>query len=148
MVNELMKLLIEKQQLEKAYGWQSCFDVPEQYERMEELATEAQEQAETISKQLKDTSTESLYSVCKNIADEVANGNISETADFLFYTQDEYAETFITTKLDEEGERMFNSLFYWMGSEGRGEWIKANYTNNDPNEWTDTFATFVIFAGH
>lgn len=144
MIKEIIQTLLEVKQLNDKYGHISCFDVPNEYDKMEQLRTEAIEKTESVSKTMTDVSATAIYDVCNDIAHEMNWGNINETADSHIYSRESYIETYITESMDDTALRMFESLFYFINSDERGKWLQANYINQEPNEWTDERSYFVI----
>ncbi len=143
-MKHILSLMVEKKQLENQYGWQSCFDVPEQYDKMENLSVEIMSNLKEYEKHHTDILATNLYDVLDTIAFEIVNGNISEEAEVMFYTQDDYLETYVLGNFNEEQMEVFDKLFYYMNSDDRAGWLKSNYINNDPNEYTDNLVNFVV----
>jgi len=143
MIKSIVDMLVEKERLEQRYGWKSCLDVPEQYDRMDELAEKAREMTKEFASE-HGIYFEDLYEVLSTIAYEIANGNIHEDADYDFYTQDDYIDTYITDGMRPDERNIFDSLFYYMNSNDRAGWLHSNYINPDPNAWSNRMADFVI----
>ncbi|MDC3424551.1 hypothetical protein NC797_08510 [Aquibacillus sp. 3ASR75-11] len=53
-------------------------------------------------------------------------------------------ETYVLGNFNEEQMEVFDKLFYYMNSDDRAGWLKSNYINNDPNEYTDNLVNFVV----
>lgn len=143
-MKHILSLMVEKKRLEDQYGWRSCFDVPEQYDKMENLSVEIMNNLKEYEKHHTDILATNLYDVLDTIAFEIVNGNISEEAEVMFYTQDEYLETYVLGNFNEEQMEVFDKLFYYMNSDDRAGWLKSNYINNDSNEYTDNLVNFVV----
>ncbi|MGQ9028444.1 hypothetical protein BLL41_21370 [Bacillus sp. FMQ74] len=143
-MKHILSLMVEKKRLEDQYGWRSCFDVPEQYDKMENLSVEIMNNLKEYEKHHADILASNLYDVLDTIAFEIVNGNISEEAEVMFYTQDDYLETYVLGNFNEEQMEVFDKLFYYMNSDDRAGWLKSNYINNDPNEYTDNLVNFVV----
>lgn len=145
MIKSIVGMLVEREQLKQCYGWRSCFDVPEQYDRMDELAEEAREMIKELASE-HGIYFEDLYEVLSTIAYEVANGNIHEDADYDFYTQDDYIDAYITSGMSYDERDIFDSLFYYMNSDDRAGWLHSTYIGHDPNAWSNRTADFVIIV--
>jgi hypothetical protein len=141
--NVLVKM-IEKKELEGTFGHASCFDYPEQYERMEELATEINE-ALTRYEEI-DVLRKHLFESMESIAIDTMNGNydLETISDIAHYTQDDFIEIFITDMMDESARTVFDSLFNWMDSDSRSKWIEVNYLAGEPNTYSNQHIDFVL----
>lgn len=121
--------MVEKKALENKYGWASCFDYPKQYDAMTDLELEIDDLLE---------GRDELYPILDTIACEIDWGNIDlETLEVNHYSQDEYLEYYVLEGMDEHARKMFDSLYYFMDSDTRGQWLEANYLAHDPNVYTD-----------
>ena len=147
-MKNIIKLMIEKKELESQYGSLSCFDYPKEYERMEELTTE-------INKLIKqevnvDAPISYIYEVLDKVALDIMNNNNIhlDEIEIYVYSQDDFIEFYILEGMDESARNMFDSLFYFMDSDHRAAWIKANYIAGDPNLYTNQFIDFVVVVNY
>lgn len=139
-LNLVVAKMVEKKDLEGRYGWASCFDYPEQYDKMTDLELEIDDLLEGNDK---------LYNILDAVAVDVYNGNIdAETIEINHYSQDEYLEYYVLENMDEQAKSMFESLYYFMNSDLRGQWLEANYLAHDPNVYTDKFMENIIMLHH
>lgn len=141
---EVVKMM-EKKDLEGRYGWASCFDYPEQYNRMEELASEIFTSLEELTNEYK---AKQVYECLEAIAIDVSGGNYDlESLDSIIYmTQDTYLDEYVLSGMDESAKKMFDSLFYFMNSDSRNNWLEANYLAHDPNIYTSKMMDFIIMV--
>lgn len=136
--------MMEKKDLEGRYGWASCFDYPEQYNRMEELASEIFTALEEMTDEYK---ARQVYECLESIAIDIANNYDIETIDGIsFMSQDEYLDDYVLSGMDESATSMFNSLFYFMDIDGRNNWLETNYLANDPCIYTNKMMDFVLMV--
>lgn len=140
MLKNAIQLLVQKMELEDRYSHVSCFDAAEAYEKMEELAAEAMD----IASSYKNVTAASLYEVLHDIAYDLKNGNLDEDVELHLYTQDEFIDEYITTHLNDEAVKLFDSLFYFMNSDDRVAWLRNNYI--DDFMYTDAAINFVIIV--
>ena len=134
-MKELIDLLVEKKRLEDKYGHISCFDAPEAYERMEELADKARERAEQLAKECR-CSTSAIMEVAEDIADDILDGNIRDDVNVSLFNVDDFIEEYVLSGVDEAGRKLFDSLYYWMDADMRIQWLKRNYIDGDHSIYT------------
>lgn len=139
MLKNAVQLLVQKMELEDRYSHVSCFDAAEAYEKMEKLAAEAMD----IASSYKNVTAASLYEVLHDIADDLKNGFIDEDVELHLYTQDEFIDEYITSNLNDEAIKLFDSLFYFMNIDDRVAWLRNNYIDTD-FMYTDAAVNFVI----
>lgn len=138
MLKNAIQLLVQKMELEDKYSHVSCFDAAEAYEKMEKLAAEAMD----IVSSYKNVTAASLYEVLQDIAYDLKNEFIDKDVDFHLYTQDEFIDEFITSNLNDEATKLFDSLYYFMNIDDRVAWLRNNYI--DDFMYTDAAVNFVI----
>lgn len=138
-MKETLDKLIVVENLNQNYGGLSCFDYPEEYNRMESLNDEAFEECKEIA----GVHGEDLHKVLKTIASEIERGNINRDADIYCYSFDEYVDR-ILEGYEEETRRVFDELFYFMDSDTRITYIDANYLTNDPGMFASRFLDVIV----
>lgn len=147
---DVLKLMVEKKGLDNQYGWQSCFDVPEAYDKMEELANEIIDLINEYTSDYQNltfsVSMEAVREELESIAFDVTNNNYDiDSIDVNFLTQDDYIETYVIEGMDESARSMFDSLFYFMNSDHRAAWLKNNTIFIEAsNMYSNNFFDFVI----
>lgn len=137
--------IMEKKDLEGRYGWASCFDYPEQYERMEELASEVFNELTELTNEYK---AKQVYECLEAIATDISGGNydLESIDEISFMSQDDYLEDYVLSGMDESATEMFNSLFYFMNVDSRNNWLETNYLAHDPNVYTHKMMDFIIMV--
>lgn len=132
-IKKIVELIQEKKELENRYGSVSCFDVPDKYERMDDLHSEALKIAESLSKEteylLEGRFPERLFQA----------GDIVESASDIINFMDEYGLNLSDIELDcrsfnewyeenvnPENNETIDSLFFFMDIHDRKSYLMKN----------------------
>jgi hypothetical protein len=143
-LKQMVEMTIEKRELEGKYGWVSCFDAPEAYDKMEiinnelfELAKDVVEGREIVAGHLLDS--------LDSIASDVMNGNYEMSdLEISYHTQDDFIDNYVLEGMDDSATQMFNSLFYFMNSDERILWLGTNHLMPMPNTYTNKWIDYVL----
>jgi hypothetical protein len=139
------KMMVEKemelQELNNQYGWQSCYDVPEAYDKMSDLENELSDLAHEVA------GTELYYKDVADLAETLAGdlrnaGKTADEAEMYLYSRDDYFHDIV---LGGESNEMAEQLYYWVSSDDRGKWLEANYLH-DANIYTDKRVELILVA--
>jgi hypothetical protein len=147
-LKEMLVNVIELKKLNNQYGWQSCFDVPDAYDQMENLASEIHADLENAFPNFGSITHGHIKDNLESIASDFLNNNWNtddlDDIEIHYYSLDEYIEIFVLEGLDEQGRQLFDSLFYWMNSDDRGKWLYTNYVQGESNTYTNIFHDYFI----
>jgi hypothetical protein len=142
----IVALMVEHKKLDSSYGFLSCFDYPKAYDRIDELQKEINdliisEYGSVANEMHNNVTVNKINDVLESIASDVYNGNINlEECSINFYTQDEFLTSYVTDNFTQEQQEIFDSLFHWIESDTRGNWI---YTKHIDTSYMYTNEKFV-----
>lgn len=145
-MKKLIDMLVEMKRLEDRFGHISCFDAPEAYKRMEELADEARERAKQLAKEC-GCSTSAIMEVAEDVANDILDGNIRDDVNVSLLNVDYFIDEYVLSGIDEAGRNLFDSLFYWMDADMRIQWLKRNYIDGDHSIYTTRNVDCVVVIG-
>lgn len=143
---EIVSNMMEWYKLKDEYGSISVYDAPKQYEEMEELMTEVHSDIKNYFVDIhKNIFFDDLKEAFIKAISYIESNEIDlDSVEINFMTQDEYLD-YILQGANEVGVDMFNSLFYWMSDNDRGNYLKREYIDHCNDEFTSgERATFVI----
>ncbi|MEK5036333.1 hypothetical protein MKY96_33425 [Paenibacillus sp. FSL R7-0302] len=147
-LNNIVKMIIEKKDLESRYGWISCFEAPKEYDRMDNLSTDIEKAIrEYFNNDFTGFTMEAVRNSLEDAADYIKENSLdieSEDLQISFNTQDDYITEYVVSDTNEQANEMFNNLFYFMGSDLRAAWLRSHYLDHESNTFYNHFVDFVI----
>jgi hypothetical protein len=151
-VKNIIALMAEYYSLNSRFGYVSCLDVPEAYDRMEEIQNEIEElliseYAGVANMMTNNVSIRKIREVLESIAYDVHNNNVNlEAVDISFYTQDEFICEYVCSNFNEQQQELFDSLFYWINSDSRGAWLYQREYDSDTMYTNGKYMDFVFMV--
>ncbi|MDZ4632282.1 hypothetical protein ORN01_25330 [Bacillus cereus] len=146
-MNELVTKMVAKLQLENKYGSLSCYDYPKQYEQMIDLEVEICEALDQYDENAYSKRSSDLYENIKDIAKEIINGNINDDDLTLeYYSLHEWVEVHVTSNMCEEAKKVFESMFYYMPTENRNNWLEGNHLSNYTNTYSNVMLDYILMV--
>lgn len=135
-LREAIALMQEYNALNTQYGRLSCFDYPQQYNSMDALQIEVGELVSELTKD-NDISINGLSQAIENIALDIDNGNIPQSANITLYTQDGFIQYIVkrSKMLSSEAKRL-EDMLDWMQEKERAGYIATRFIlewENDRN---------------
>ena len=105
------------------------------------------EQARAIAGQVardNGVDTEQLLDMAEEVAEAIDRGDVASGLNAVVHSQDSYIETYLLDGIDERGVELFNSVFLYMNTDERGDWLSSQVVDHEENQFTNERATIVI----
>lgn len=146
-LKEVTTMMVDKLEMENRYGHLSCFDYPTEYQQMENLNEIIFDVLCKYNENEYSQRANDLYENIKDIATEIINGNINaDRLELNYMPINEWVEVYVTEGMCDEAKKLFESMFYFMDTHTRNNWLEGNHLSNFTNTYTNHLMDYILMA--